>query len=110
MFFRCGTKMSFRAVRKPHMKNSVVAIAIALLSVEAGTVVTIGDCGVAIAMHSDLELNLFQKVRRRLRKEKTIAGLAWRQCQVPRNGREISDTFGPASLFKACNKTKPGIH
>src|SRR2546427_601353 len=50
MFFRCGTKMSFRAVRKPHMKNSVVAIAIALLSVETGVAVTIGDCGVAIAM------------------------------------------------------------
>ncbi|HLQ52432.1 MAG TPA: hypothetical protein VK129_13095 [Terriglobales bacterium] len=32
------------------MKNSVVAIAIALLSVETGVAVTIGDCGVAIAM------------------------------------------------------------
>src|SRR5690242_11206971 len=50
MFFRCGTKMSFRAVRKPHIKKSVVAIAMALLSVETGTAVTIGDCGVAIAM------------------------------------------------------------
>src|SRR5213080_1011025 len=109
MCFRCGTKMSFRAVSKPHIKNSVGAVAMALLSVETGAAVTLGDCGVAIDLHSDLELNLFQKVRRRLRKEKTIAGLAWRQCQVPRNGREISDPFGPASLFKACNKTKPGM-
>src|SRR5207245_9572915 len=101
MFFRCGTKMSFRAVRKPHMKNSVVAIAMALLSVETRAALTIGDCGVAIAMHSDLELNLFQKVRRRLRKEKTIAGLAGRQCQVPRNGWEINELFAPASLLRA---------
>ena len=26
MDFRCGIRMSFRLVRKPHMKNSVVAI------------------------------------------------------------------------------------
>jgi hypothetical protein len=50
MFLRCGTRMSFKAVRKPHIKKSVVAIAIAPLSVEAGVAVTIGDCGVAIAM------------------------------------------------------------
>ena len=41
--------MSFKAVRKPHIKNRVVAIAIALLSVEAGAVAT-EACGVAIAI------------------------------------------------------------
>jgi len=29
MLFRCGIRMSFMQVRKPHMKNSVVAMLIA---------------------------------------------------------------------------------
>src|SRR5207247_282935 len=87
MFFRCGTKMSFSAVRKPHMKNSVVAIAIALLSVEAGAVVTIGDCGVAIAISSEPRFcfdrhlsKCFQRAQQRLRQRKNYNRQACREA------------------------------
>jgi uncharacterized membrane protein len=37
MFLRCGIRMSFRQVRKPQAKKSVDTMAMALVSVFAGT-------------------------------------------------------------------------
>src|SRR5437764_8299636 len=80
MFFRCGTKMSFKAVRKPHIKNRVVAIAIAVLSVEGGAVAATGIRGAAIAMQYRTSIwarstvKSFQNDAAKVANEKTITG------------------------------------
>ena len=84
------------------MKNSVVAIAIALLSVEAGAVVTIGDCGVAIAISSeprfciDRQLSrFFQRVPQRSRQRKNYNRQACREAVSNAGGYNLSHKRRP---------------
>jgi hypothetical protein len=55
MAFKCGMRMSFRQVKNPHMKNSVVTTAMAEVFVDAGwLVLVVAFPTLAIAMKPDL--------------------------------------------------------